>query len=106
MKKSLKFISFWLLFLYVASLFIKIPDISDSFIVLGLCSLYGFELWLDRQREKDPKENIELKELKESLEIEGLKLSIENIKLQQVKQSQMRAAQSELGESGDKKFIF
>ena len=105
MKNKLKSIPLWLVLFYTGFMFYKIPGIPDSIILIGLITLYGFEMFLNRQREQDVELDPEYEKLKNELDIESMRLNLEAAKLQKIKQAELIAARNEVG-SNDKKFIF
>jgi len=106
MRKLIKTISFWLLTLYTAYMFYRTPSISDSIIILALAGLYGFELYLIRLQDLDPVLDPEYQKLKEQYDLEALKLSVENTKMQQAKQAELAAARNSIGSHNEKRFSF
>lgn len=97
--------SFWLILAYTLFTFLYVESFSNSLVIISLVCLYGFELYLDRCREKDPKVDENYEKMRTEIELENLKLSLENMKDEKVRRAEMRAAREKGGVDGSK-FIF
>ena len=103
--KVFKSVPLWLLICYLLFLPVKLPEIADSIIVVALTSLYAFEMYLNRQRETDVKVSQNILDLKQELELEQLKVSVENARDFQVQQAEKRAARQTQSENPSKIFF-
>ena len=92
--------SFWLILAYSTYSIIYPYSFSNALVLIALVALYGFEIYLDRQREKDPKEDKEFKKLRDEIELENMKLTLENLRTEQVRRAEMKAAREEAGVNG------
>lgn len=103
--KFYKNLSFWLIISYLAFMFYRTPGISDGLILIALSSLYGFQLHLDFKREERPRRDEEFEEVRKQLDIEQAKLTLENLKEQQVRQAELRVARNK-AEQNERQFTF
>lgn len=100
-----KKISMWLFLAYTSFMFYRSPEFSDALIILGLASLYAFELFLERSREKDPKVDEEFEKFKRDAELENLKLTVEQLKEERIRRAELRSVKNEELKNGPK-FVF
>ncbi len=81
----------------------KTPTISDAIIVSALSSVVGFVSYLSVKYIAVPTKNNELTKLEEELKVERLKLSIDQLKENAVREKALRDARASLSGFQDSK---
>jgi hypothetical protein len=99
-------LSAYLLVSYLSYMFYRTPQLSDSFIVLGLCALFGFERYMARLESKDPQYNPKAQALRDELELEQIEATIERVKIDRNMNNAKRDAMAAGGTGEEKRFIF
>lgn len=80
--KFVKYLSVTLLIPYLAFMFYREPQISDAVIIFSLCALLGFEKYMYRLENRDPPRSAEIDKLRDQLELEQIKSTIQNLQIQ------------------------
>jgi hypothetical protein len=82
--------------IYSSFMLWKTPTLSDAIIVAALSSVVGFVSYLSLKYIGQPEQNKELTKLEEELKVERLKLSIEQIRENAVREKALRDARASL----------
>ena len=80
--KLLKYLPVILLVPYLALMFYRAPQLADALIIVALCGVFGFDKYMTRLERKDPPRSEEIDKLRDELEIESIKSTIQNLEIQ------------------------
>ena len=104
--KLYKTLSTCLLVPYLAFMFYRTPQLSDAFIIIALVCLSGFERYMIRMEARDPRRSTEIDELRDKLEIESIKSTIQNLEVQRNLARAKTDALNAGGSDERKRFVF